>query len=265
MDSEKKYLQVLMDAFRPTGNVLQVGYGNGYAAEQIQKFHPNNHIIIERQPEIARHARKWASGKPSMQIIEDTWEKALSQLGVFDAVFFNEPHGASHPDLSPNFFTSEMLKEESQLLEEISTHIPDLTRIRYLDPELEAFCQSVAPESKQQLARFLDDLEKNGQITLEQKKKMRQKHHLKEAKGTKPAIHLNNLIDPLLLFLKECLSSHMRKGGRFSCFSIDSVSKYEDSLFSEQIIVDPNLNYQEISFPVNGKKEALIILVEKTS
>ncbi len=263
MEWEKKYIEALINALRPGGAVLQVGYGNGYAAEQIQLFHPSSHVILERDVEKAGRAEKWAKGRSGVRVIEDTWESALRELGVFDAVFFNEFDPQIQMAVKDNLFTSEVVKEGHRLLEEIGQQLPELTRIRYKDHELEEFCQSLGSSAKAQISRFLADLEQNGQITSEQKEKMIRKYKLPESKkNSKSPLHLGMALDPMLLFLKECLRTHMRKGSRFSCFSSSSTSMSEDPLFSDEIIVDPSINYREEIFSA-GKKEGLILLIEK--
>ncbi len=260
MEWEERYIEAVLNALRPGGNVLQIGYGSGVAADQIQRFLPTGHTIVERNPQLAKRAEKWAKNLSGVKIVEDSWENALPELGVFDAVFFNE---FTPPVQIDNSFTNEILKEGSQLLEEIGQQLPELKKIRYKDHELEEFFQSAGPSSKKQVSRFLADLEENGQITPEQKEKLIRKYKLPEVKKNgKVPMNLGMAVDPMLLFLKECLRTHMRKGSRFSCFCPAPILKSEDPLFSSEVIVDPTVHYTEEVFTA-GKREGAILLVEK--
>ena len=90
MEWEKPYMQACIDALKPRGDVLEVGFGCGYSATHIQTYHPKSHTIIEYHPVIAQRAREWAKDYSHVTIIEDTWQHALPRLGVFDCIFFDE-------------------------------------------------------------------------------------------------------------------------------------------------------------------------------
>ena len=42
MQWEKPYMQACIDALKPTGDVLEVGFGCGYSATHIQTYHPKS-------------------------------------------------------------------------------------------------------------------------------------------------------------------------------------------------------------------------------
>lgn len=190
----------------------------------IQALQPFGDVLQVGFPELASEIEKFPI--KSHTLIDAIWQTALPQLGVFDAIFFD----------------SRIERGEAA------------DGKRYSEMELEILCrQSVA----QELGQFLYELEHRGQISSELFKKMVKKYHLKV-----PKKDVYRFEDETASFLKQCLQSHMRKGSRFTCFSRDAISKYEDKQFFETIILDPKLEYHEWTAKIS-KREALVVLVEK--
>lgn len=196
-----RYQEALIEALHPFGDVLEVGFGR--SSSLIQKYHPRSHTIISADPK----ALEWSREFSSVKVIPDIWQGALSNLGVFDTIYFGI-------DPAENQF---------------------LLRFKYTDHDLESFCQQVV--DKTPLSRFLSELEQNEQITSEQKEKMIRKYHLEEAKA--PPFKRS---DQMLQFLKMCLATHMRKGSRFACYL---KSPLNDPQFFNEIVVDPAVDYRE--------------------
>lgn len=258
---ENAYRKVLIEALHPFGDVLQVGF-NREAAEQIQLFHPSHHAIIEHDPNSAVEARIWAKQHSGVQIIEEHWQSAMPQLGIFDAIFFDEK-----PVLQTGA-GKEFLQRGNQLLEEIETQFPQLAAMRYSEADLDAFCHSAVHSSKNHLSQFLLELEEKGQISPELREKMSRKYKLKVARPKKVSAVFRTYLDLTFFFLKDCLKNHMRKGSRFSSFSRDSASKSDDHLFFEHIITNPVVDYMEklvsIKIPETKKgKKGLVLVLEK--
>ena len=46
MEWEKPYMEACIDKLQPKGDVLEIGFGMGYSATQIQKYKPKSHTII---------------------------------------------------------------------------------------------------------------------------------------------------------------------------------------------------------------------------
>ena len=90
MEWEKPYMEACIDAMRPSGDVLEVGFGLGYASTRIQHYKPKSHTIIECDPVVAKRAREWAKEYSDVTIVEKTWQEALPELGQFDAIFFDD-------------------------------------------------------------------------------------------------------------------------------------------------------------------------------
>ncbi|QZA58363.1 hypothetical protein [Candidatus Rhabdochlamydia porcellionis] len=275
MEWEKPYMQACIDELQPFGDILEIGFGLGYSATHIQSYKPKSHTIIEYHPLIAQRARDFAKKYPHVTIIEDTWQNALKDLGVFDCVFFDD-----YPLESQQYL--EKIEKESQesslivrqaelLIKEINQQFPNLSTQKYSDQDLDDFVKTVASEPEEQLVIFLQQLHSNKQITQQQFERLIRNHnmHLPEPSEKQP-FNFQGLSDRLFSFLQPCLASHMHNGSRFSCFLSDPNSKLIDSRFSE-IIANPYLDYQEkqisIKVPDNCKyykgDKALVIVITK--
>lgn len=210
-------MKLAVEALRPFGDVLQVGFVGEAAAEKIQSFHPNSHLILEEDQQKAEKARKWAEKHPTARVIEESWQTA--EMGIFDAILFSG---------GERFVLEDLPQIEAEI-----AHFP---KMRYTDLELETFCKGVAPNAKEYLYRFLFELEERGQIEPDQRKKMIQKYHLKGTEGKKkPA--------PALSLLLKCLQGNMRKGSRF--VSLTPIE--EEAGFIDQISANPDLEVAEVN------------------
>lgn len=93
-------MEALVEALEvsPLRNVLEIGFGCGYSASAIQKYHPLSHTIIDCAPAAIEKAKTWAQIYPRVTIIEGYWQDVLrdkSGFGserppVFDRVFFDD-------------------------------------------------------------------------------------------------------------------------------------------------------------------------------
>jgi len=69
--------------------VLEVGYGLGLSASEIQSVHPQRHVILEPNRKIADMAREWADPlERDIHIIEARWQD-FEPEEQFDAIFFD--------------------------------------------------------------------------------------------------------------------------------------------------------------------------------
>ena len=85
MEWEKQYMVDLIEKLNPSGKVLEIGFGLGISASEIQKYDIESHTIIERDPEVLRVAHDWASKQNhTVYIVEGKWQDALQHLGTFD-------------------------------------------------------------------------------------------------------------------------------------------------------------------------------------
>ena len=90
MEWEKSYMEACIDFLKPKGDVLEIGFGMGYSATQIQKYKPKSHTIIEMDPTVIKRLKKWAKNYDNIIIIEGTWQKEIHNLGKFDEIFFDD-------------------------------------------------------------------------------------------------------------------------------------------------------------------------------
>ena len=89
MEWEKPYMQACIDALKPFGDVLEVGFGRGYSASGFRPItqKPYDHRIPSRS---RRESTRMGKKISHVTIIEDTWQNALPKLGVFDCIFFDD-------------------------------------------------------------------------------------------------------------------------------------------------------------------------------
>ena len=293
MEWEKPYMEACVDALKPFGDVLEIGFGCGYSASHIQTYKPKSHTIIEYHPVVLKKAYEFAKKHKGVKIIEDTWQNALCSLGVFDCVFFDD-----YPLESPEetqFFQSagekanKLLEKGQKFLKKLQSQFSFLKDMKYKDTDLEYFFKNLKNKSKvdpEHYLPFFGDLLKKGNITdsqfqcvverLENEKmitfliKQRYFEKLereKEAKTTEKSQRSDRLFD----FLTQCLAHHMKKGSRFSCYLDNPSSKYEDEMFFQNVITNPELEYKEekiqVEVPENCEyykhKDALVITITK--
>lgn len=288
MEWEKPYMHACIDALKPFGDVLEIGFGLGFSSERIQSYRPKSHTIIEYHPVVAARAREWAKRYPHVIIVEDTWQHALPKLGVFDCIFFDDYPLQSEQEMQKmqeeSAHSELLLQKGEQLLKEVEKAFPFLSKIKYSDADIDGLMQEIPLGQKhqvQQFVRFLKELYDRRQISekqiqnllngLVQAQKISNEEIdiLMRKSEIKPKLESPN--ERLFAFLNQCLKSHMRKNSRFSCFLSSSTSKYQDEKFVNEIIVNPGLDYHEeeivIEVPANcayfSGNKALVIVITK--
>lgn len=292
MEWEKPYMEACIDALEPFGDVLEIGFGCGYSATHIQKYKPRTHTIIEYHPVVCKKAREWAKNHPGVKIVEDTWQNALSSLGVFDCIFFDD-----YPLESPKeteFFqkagekASLVLSKGQKLIKSVQEKFTFLKTMQYKDDDLDYFFTHLKNKQSVDKAHYLPfffDLKKKGNITEEQFSKVMERLfkeemitlEIKQAFFEKVKLQeesnkqVSHRSDRFFEFLKLCVASHMREGSRLSCYLDNPASKYEDDLFFNEVITNPNLDYKEkeieVDVPSNCRyyhhKHALVAVITK--
>jgi predicted O-methyltransferase YrrM len=288
MEWEKPYMEACIDALEPFGDVLEVGFGCGYSATHIQTYHPKSHTIIEYHPVVAERARTWAKDYPNVSIVEGTWQNALDALGVFDCLFFDDYPLESEEQMQKmqevSDTSSSLLKEGQELIADVEKQIPFLKSMQYSQEDIASFVAMLEKEqaSAEHLYRFLSELKEREQITDELfretienliEKGFIRKEEIealseKKAESGAPS---RGPGERLMQFLRRCLSKHMRKHSRFSCFLSDPASTWENSQFFQEVIVNPDLDYREKEITVQVPEhctyykndKALVIVIEK--
>lgn len=270
---KKAYLEALIDELHPHGDVLEVGFGLGYAAERIQSFKPKTHTIIEQNHELANAARSWAKKYPHVSIFEDSWESKLPHLGIFDTLFFNDYPIDSEAGMLKRINPEEIKMtsiQAKELLDKLEGQISQI-EMHYTDQEIEEFYQTKGQFNLSELPHFFKKLKEYGYITEKQYREVLKKYHLDKAESQGKAMTKEE--DRAFAFLEDCLKNHMRKGSRFSCFSNEITSKYEDAQFFENVITNPYIDYHEKVVSIKVPQffehykfdEGLILIVEKFS
>ena len=93
MEWEKPYMEECINTLKPQGDVLEIGFGLGYSANQIRKYPIKSHTIIEADDTIYKDLLNWSDSKTIP--VHGYWQKELSRLGQFDCIFFDDfapPH-----------------------------------------------------------------------------------------------------------------------------------------------------------------------------
>ena len=92
MQWEKSYMETCIDLLQPTGDVLEIGFGMGYSATQIQKYNPKSYTIVECDPTVIERCKQWSKKYNNVTIIEARWQEVIctDQLKKYDQVFFDD-------------------------------------------------------------------------------------------------------------------------------------------------------------------------------
>ena len=92
MEWERPYMEACIDMLQPRGHVLEIGFGLGYSATQIQKYKPLSHTIVECDPIVIKKAKEWAKDYNNIIIVEDIWQKVVctDRLKIYDEVFMDD-------------------------------------------------------------------------------------------------------------------------------------------------------------------------------
>lgn len=68
--------------------ILEIGYGMGLSATQIQANNPAKHIIIENHEEVYNNAVTWAEDKDNVEVILGDYKDVISTLtDRFDGIY----------------------------------------------------------------------------------------------------------------------------------------------------------------------------------
>lgn len=71
------------------GDILEIGFGMGIAANYIQVNSITSHTIVEIHPQIIEKAKAWAAGKSNVTIVEGDWYEVKDSLSTYDGVFYD--------------------------------------------------------------------------------------------------------------------------------------------------------------------------------
>lgn len=92
MEWEKSYMEACIDFLEPRGDVLEIGFGMGYSATQIQKYNPKSYTIIECDSAVINKCKNWAKNYDNVNIIHARWQEVIctDKLNKYDEIFFDD-------------------------------------------------------------------------------------------------------------------------------------------------------------------------------
>ncbi len=95
-------LEVMMEWERPImelmskevckigGDILEIGFGMGISANEIQKYNIKSHTIVEINSGIYEEAKEWSFNKKNVKIVNDDFLNYLNYTtDKFDGIFFD--------------------------------------------------------------------------------------------------------------------------------------------------------------------------------
>tara|TARA_R100000231_G_scaffold139603_1_gene121544 strand:+ start:1490 stop:2029 length:540 start_codon:yes stop_codon:yes gene_type:complete len=71
------------------GDILEIGFGMGISAGYMHSHSIDSHTIVENHPQIIPKAIEWASDKPNVTVVSQSWYDVKDSLGQFDGVFYD--------------------------------------------------------------------------------------------------------------------------------------------------------------------------------
>ncbi|MBA3602501.1 MAG: class I SAM-dependent methyltransferase [Parachlamydiaceae bacterium] len=272
LEWKNAYTEALINALKPSGSVLQVGFSSGTAATAIQKHQPKNYTIIVSTPEMLQDAKKWAENHPKTKIIQGDAKTELKNAGSFDVVFYNDYTLEQESKIINYLFpdvNQEAANKAKDLLDMLEEQIPLIT-MHFTSENIADFHERIGQFNVKELPRFFTKLKENGNITDEQFDEASKKYKFSEIEKQAKSSQSNTseTKDYMLTFLEEALKNNMNSGARFSAFLNNQITKYEDSQFHDQIITNPHISYKEILVPIKTSdktREGLVMIVEKSS
>ena len=93
MEWEKPYMEKCIENLNPKGDVLEIGFGMGYAATKIMTYDIKSYTVIECSPTVWDRFDDWKSSQRtdmSINIIRGRWEDVLTISGTYDSIFFDD-------------------------------------------------------------------------------------------------------------------------------------------------------------------------------
>ena len=250
MEWEKPYMVSCIEALRPSGDVLEIGFGLGYSSTAIQKHKPKSHTIIECDPVVIAKAKEWAKQYPNVKIIEGTWQQNLAKLGVFDSIFFDDYSPLSQDEMTQinkNAGAFEQANDETQkVLDSLEEAIRSFKNVHFSDTDLQNFSKKVLKQydvTPEYVERFINNLVEWGNITTDQKNAFLITFK-KEAKMQKEVKHKPTNMqqtkqfpgDRFIAFVESCLDHHMHSGSRLSAYMCTPDSKLQHPEFQKRIL-----------------------------
>lgn len=280
MEWEKAYLEEAVETLKPKGDVLEIGFGLGFAADSIQKKNPKSHVIIESDQDLLERAKQWSAKHPKTKILEGIWQEKIKNLGQFDCILFDGYIPFSVEELQQNAELGQELSKKAKgahnMLEKAFTKYKD---VKFTDDQIKHFLKEVQkrPNTEEKdVIDFLNGLASKGHITQKQKEhfakglKITSTASSEPAKGSTPWINTKFPGYLLLPFIEECVVNHMRPGSRLVSF-LNASQKKENQEFKKKITAEKSVKYTEKAIPVKvpedcpyyHEKQVIVFTIEK--
>jgi hypothetical protein len=153
MEWEKPYMEALIKNLNPTGDVLEIGFGLGYSANEIQKNNIKSHTIIESDKNVLKKLKIWAEKqKNKVHIIEGFWQENLNKLDKFNSIFIDDSPNKKYPD-------KENIRGYDFFYRVLKNHVNINTRMSwYCDSPIYWLCH---PSIEWSLTKYLIDIPNN--------------------------------------------------------------------------------------------------------
>lgn len=90
MGWEKPWMEACVDALKPHGDVLEIGFGLGLSATQFQKYPIKTHTIVECHPTVIERMNQWGKSYQNVKIIEGMWQQSFDKFQKYDIIFFDD-------------------------------------------------------------------------------------------------------------------------------------------------------------------------------
>lgn len=283
MEWERPYLEACIDALKPTGNVLEIGFGLGYAADRIQKHNPKTHTIIENDPEALTKATEWAANYENVNVIEGRWWHALEGLSQFDAIFFDDqPLDWSEAEkIQKDIQRLQVKTQELETTQQIlANQLKILEGTKFSDKDILDFqnylTNNIEECTEEQIRLFIDGLKNNGCITdlqhttlLSSLQDILNGISQQESWKLSPSQCIRG--DKFVQFVDLCLSKHMLSGARLTSYIDYQQFQNKKEWFYDHLKENQNVKWTEklidVDVPNNCKyyqgNKAIIIVLEK--
>jgi hypothetical protein len=257
-------IDFFIDSANPSGNTLQIGFGNEAICAKIASFALSKHTIIPLSNKEAELAGAWAKVHGAFLV------RDLSFLdGLFDKVLFIPPYQTSLPKTRKGSFSYNALAP----IKALEKQLEFLKEMVYSDADIAEFFVLLKKDMLFEpiyLINFFYELRAKANITEEQlsgvicrlqKENLITEEDLKNVRPT--SLQKTTEFKTFFSCLKQCLSGHMKKGASFHGYLYDGASKDEDVAFLEQIISNPFLDYSEDSHTFCDEGQVQLIYVKK--
>jgi len=274
---EEELMIECVNTLKPKGDVLEIGFGSGFSANEIQGLAPKSHTIIESHKDVASRAQIWAKKFKGTSVIEGTWQEKLSHLGKFDQIFIDDYPLEVHSNIvaSPELPHNEMDRSEEQALRKQVDTLANMSMMKISKDDIELMLNQAEVMNEEYLLTFLYEMRKKNvfneadlSYALTKGAELGRVSQKAVNNFKKEQLEGHNYTR-LFAFVNECLKNHLNPGGKIVTYFDDPSYKAEHPEqfnFSGAQLTEKIIKVQSpehcLYFP---KKEAMIIQVQKAA